>query len=157
MSTARSKAPGKAKSTKPKVKAQAAKKPSAKKAAPKVAAKTVKKPAAVAKKAAVKKPVKPTRAAVEAAALKAAEKIHHGPLHYNKNALLKEYLNTYGHMMAITGVFVVTVLLYFFGLLVFIGRDGVGHAGDFVKHFGSRVDMSQEYTGLKLPEFQNKN
>lgn len=120
----------------------AAKKTTAKAAAPKVAAKK-----AVVKKVAVKKPVA-KKAAVKAAPKTAARA---DGLHYDKEALLREYDSTYNVFMKGLAFIIGGVLIYFFIFIVYLGGTSHTKHDTFVEHFGDRIDYSVEYEGLKLP------
>jgi hypothetical protein len=81
--------------------------------------------------------------------------IHEGAgvhdVHYNKGELLKDYQLTF--RIFVTGLMcaVLTALVYFFGLAVYLGGWGQTKAAPFVKEFGDRAMPT--YKGLKLPEF----
>lgn len=137
---------------KPASKAVAAKaKPVAKKTA-------AKKPVAVKKAPAQKAPVKKTAvkaAAVKKAAVKKAAPakaaVQHGGLHYDKDAVIREYDTTYDIFIKGLAVIIGGVLIYFFIFIVYLGGTSHTKHADFVEHFGDRIDYSVEYEGLKLP------
>lgn len=86
------------------------------------------------KKAAIKKSSEPT-------------------LHYDKNALLEEYQNTYRIALWTVGSIIGFALLYFFVLATYLGGWAHTKHEPFFKKFGEDVDI--EYDGLKLPMYEN--
>lgn len=124
----------------------AAKKTTAKKSAPKKAA--VKK--TVAKKAAPGK-VAPKKAAPKKPAVKNVS-ASGAKLHYSKDALLKDYNQTFHAMVIAVGLVVVFALAYFFIMAMYLGGWSHGKYKPFVERFGGeqgRVEI--DYNGLKLP------
>lgn len=97
------------------------------------------------KKVAVKKPV------AKKAGVKKAVTSHHGGLHYDKEALLREYDGTYDMFMKALAFIIGGVLIYFFVFVVYLGGTSHTKHAPFVEKFGDRIDYSGEYEGLKLP------
>lgn len=79
-----------------------------------------------------------------------AQASHSDDLHYDKDALIHEYTHTYGLIMKVLGVFVVLVVLYFMGLVVYLGGFSHTKHDPWVKQFGERIEI--EYDGLKLTD-----
>lgn len=78
--------------------------------------------------------------------------VHGSPaLHYSKEALLKDYQQTYGIFMKALTVGVIGALVYFFVFITYLGGWSHTKADDYAKEFNSRYP--QDYSGLKLPEF----
>lgn len=97
------------------------------------------------------------------AAAKAAPAAHgHSPvkmsaptpgLHYNRDDLHKDYTVTYGAFMKALAIGIVGALIYFFGMIVYLGARGHTPSDDYVREFGSRIQY--EYKGLRLPEYDD--
>ena len=79
----------------------------------------------------------------------AAKKKSSTALHYDKEALLADYQQTFGIMVkAVWGV-VIFALIYFFIMAVYLGGWSHTKHDPFVEQFGDRVEI--DYDGLKTP------
>lgn len=106
---------------------------------------------------------KPGNKAVAKPAVKAAKASHgHAPakasaptpgLHYNKDDLHTDYTRTYGAFMKALAIGIFGALLYFFGMIIYLGAKGHTPTDDYVREFGSRIQY--EYKGLRLPEYDD--
>ena len=76
---------------------------------------------------------------------------HANHLHYDKEALLKEYRNTYVMFIKALMICVGGAVLAFFAFIVYLGGWSHTKAEPFVNAFGDRIDY--EYVGTKLPIF----
>ena len=74
-------------------------------------------------------------------------------LHYNKDDLHSDYTKTYGAFLAALAIGIVGALIYFFGMIVYLGAKGHTPTDDYVREFGSRIQY--EYKGLRLPEYDD--
>ena len=82
----------------------------------------------------------------------AAKKAAAPKLHYDKDALLKDYNEVFVFMMKGMGIFVAIILVYFLVYIVYLGDTGHTPPGPFVEQFGDRIDI--EYEGKKIPMYQ---
>lgn len=72
-------------------------------------------------------------------------------LHYNKEALLEGYRSTYSWFIpALTGS-IGCALLFFFGIIVYLGAHGQTPTKPFVDTFADRITI--EYKGTRLPMY----
>lgn len=71
-------------------------------------------------------------------------------LHYNKDALLAEYSQTFHLLMKATAVVIVVAVLYFFVMLEGVTRSNPGHTEYFEKF---NADYPLDYSGKKLPVY----
>lgn len=75
-----------------------------------------------------------------------------GKLHYDKEALHKEYNHTFHIMMKAMVAIVGMALVYFFFMAMYLGGWGHTDHDTFVKQFGGEEGRIQtDYDGLKLP------
>ena len=93
----------------------------------------------------------PTRSKNKPATAKPAH--HADGLHYNKQDLHADYTQTYKAFMAALAVGIVGALVYFFGMIIYLGAKGHTPTDDYVREFGSRIQY--EYKGLRLPEYDD--
>ena len=89
-------------------------------------------------------------------AVRATLKGHKKPLgapklHYDKNAVIKEYERTYNVMGIALAALVGGALVYFFAMMVYLGHSNTNHT-DFHKQFSDRIDI--DYSGTKLPMYE---
>lgn len=70
-------------------------------------------------------------------------------LHYDKDALLKDYEQTFSIMVKAVGAVVALALIYFFVMAVYLGGWSHTKHDPFVERFGDRVEI--DYDGLKTP------
>lgn len=95
---------------------------------------------------------KPATKPLAKAASKAAA--HAEPkLHYNKQALLADYTQTYKVFMLMLAIGIGGALVYFFILMVYLGGWGQTRGTDYVREFGERIQY--DYKGLRLPEYDD--
>ncbi|MBI1308439.1 MAG: hypothetical protein GC129_01075 [Proteobacteria bacterium] len=74
-------------------------------------------------------------------------------LHYNKEKLESHYTSTFSRFMKALAIGVGGAVLYFFGVITFLGGWGHTHTQPYVQEFGDRIDY--QYSGTKLPMYQN--
>lgn len=88
-------------------------------------------------------------AKVRKPAVHAAQDTH---LHYDKEELLADYHATFAILVKALAIGVGGAVLYFFGLITYLGGWGHTKSYDYIKEF---PDLAQqyEYKGTKLPEF----
>jgi len=88
-------------------------------------------------------------------AKKTAAAKHHasGELHYDKNKVLKGYQQTFSMFMKALIIGVGGAVIYFFGVLIYLGLYGHTHTDSYVQEFGSRIQY--EYKGTKLPMYED--
>ncbi|MEC9291001.1 MAG: hypothetical protein VX730_01220 [Pseudomonadota bacterium] len=70
-------------------------------------------------------------------------------LHYDKEALHKDYTEVYNLSMKAVGAIILLGVGYFFIMVTFLGGSWHTKYEPFVEQFGDRVEI--EYEGLKLP------
>ena len=70
-------------------------------------------------------------------------------LHYNKEALLREYKSTFDMMLWVLIIVVGIIGLYFFVFITYLGDSGHTKYAPFVERYGDEIEI--EYDGLKLP------
>jgi hypothetical protein len=77
---------------------------------------------------------------------------HTPGLHYNKEDLLHDYRATFSLLVKALAIGVGGAILYFFGMILYLGAYGQTKADEYVREF---PDFAQqyEYKGTKLPEF----
>jgi putative flippase GtrA len=74
-------------------------------------------------------------------------------LHYNKNALLADYNQTFTMFMKVLMVGIGGALVYFLVFVVYLGGTGHTPSTTYVQAFGSRI--TTDYKGTKLPMFED--
>lgn len=72
-------------------------------------------------------------------------------LHYNKEALLAGYRGTYSWFIPTLAAAIACALLFFFGILVYLGFYGQTPTTPFVNKFADRITI--EYKGTRLPMY----
>lgn len=73
-------------------------------------------------------------------------------LHYDKEALMKDYNFTFAFMLKGMAIFVAIILMYFLLIAVYLGDASHTPPEPFVEQFGDRIDI--EYDGKKLPMYE---
>lgn len=76
-------------------------------------------------------------------------------LHYSMAEVEKDYSATYSMFMKAAAVGIVGAILYFFALAVFLGGWGHTHSDEYVRTFVADGRLEPEYSGTKLPMFEN--
>lgn len=74
-------------------------------------------------------------------------------LHYNRDDLHTDYSLTYRWFMVALAVGIVGALIYFFGMIIYLGAVAHTPTDDYVREFGSRIQY--DYKGLRLPEYDD--
>src|SRR5262245_29865758 len=78
---------------------------------------------------------------------------HGGELHYDKNKVLKGYRQTFSMFMKALIIGVGGAVVYFFGVIIYLGLYGHTHTDNYVQEFGSRIQY--DYKGTKLPMYED--
>ncbi len=76
-------------------------------------------------------------------------------LHYDMQAVEKDYTATYRMFMKAGAIGIVGAVLYFFALAVYLGGWSHTHSDDFVRDFATDGRVEIDYKGTKLPMFEN--
>ena len=76
-------------------------------------------------------------------------------LHYNMAEVEADYRATYSMFMKAAAVGIVGAVIYFFVLAVYLGFAGHTHSTPFVQTFAADQRIEIDYTGKKLPMFEN--
>ena len=79
------------------------------------------------------------------------KKVKAPKLHYNKDALVEEYTETYTTSMKVIGLSVAIAVLYFIALIVYLGAFSHEPHKDKYDTFKDRFTI--EYDGTKLPYY----
>jgi uncharacterized sodium:solute symporter family permease YidK len=75
-------------------------------------------------------------------------------LHYDKEALLQEYKNTFKIALWTVSAIIAFALLYFFVLATYLGGWGHTKHEPFHTRYSEEIDM--DYDGLKLPMYKEE-
>jgi len=74
-------------------------------------------------------------------------------LHYSREDLHADYIITHSAFMKALAVGILGALIYFFGMIIYLGAKGHTPTDDYVREFGSRIQY--DYKGLRLPEYDD--
>lgn len=92
------------------------------------------------------------KASTRTKTVKKAQKKTSSGLHYDKEALLEEYENTFPIAMKFLIIVVGAGILYFFLMATYLGKEGHTDHKPYVETFaGEDGRIETDYSGLKLP------
>lgn len=74
-------------------------------------------------------------------------------LHYNKQSVHEDYAATFRMFMVALAIGVLGAVIYFFGMVIFLGGWGHTKTDDYIREFGTRIQY--DYKGTRLPEYDN--